>query len=202
MPKITYGICNVYAAKITVSGSSVSYGSPVELPGASELTLQTQGEEVKIYASDVVYYRDQNNQGYSGNLNLYNIPDSFYKDYLGYIEDTNGVLVESDNAPCADFALIFEFKTDNGAQTKRAVLYNCHAARPQLSGKTKGDTIAPEPFSIPITASPAIDTGYVKASVLGDATNTTWSGWLSAVYTPVLASAETNSNEGGGGATG
>lgn len=181
--KITYGIKNVYAAKITNTSGTITYGTPSALPGARELTLSTVGEDVKIYADNVVYFKTGVNQGYTGTLSLYAIPDAFYTDYLGYIKDTNDVLVESATASKADFALIFEFETDTD-ETKRSVLYNVTASRPEISNTTKEDTIDPQPFEIPIVASPAIDTGYVKASIVGDSDDTTWAGWLAAVYTP------------------
>lgn len=180
--KITYGIKNVYAAKITITNGAITFGTPAALPGASEITLSTAGEDVRIYADNVVYYKTGVNQGYTGTLSLYAIPDTFYTDYLGYIKDDNDVLVEAADGAKADFALLFEFDTDT-AKTKRTVLYNVTASRPEISSSTKEDKIDPQPFAIPITASPAIDTGYVKASIVGDEDDETWAGWFTAVYT-------------------
>lgn len=179
--KLTYGIKNVYAAKITNTDGVITYGTPKAITGATEITLSAAGEEVKIHADDAVYFVTSVNGGYTGNLNTYTLPDWFYTDFLGYIADANGVLVESEGAPKADFALIFEFATES-AKTKRNVLYNVSASRPEVSSKTKENTIDPQPLSVPLTASPAIDTGYIKASIVGDSTDTTWAGWLSEVY--------------------
>ena len=148
--KITYGIKNVHVAKISVSSEgTVTYGEPKALPGASEITLSTVGDPVKVFADNVVYYKAGVNQGYSGNLVIYNVPDWFEKDYLGMFEDSNGVLVEDSAGVSAEFALIFEFNTDS-AKTKRNVMYNCSASRPEISGSTKNKPkMADQPYIFP-----------------------------------------------------
>ena len=182
--KVTFGIKNVYYAVKTVSElGAVSYGTPVRLPGASEISLPTVGDPVKVYADNVVYVKFNVNQGYEGNLSIYNIPESFSKDILGMSTDGNGVLVENASAVQKDFALLFEFDTDT-AKTKRNVLYNVSAGRPDQNGKTKEESIDPEAYSIPIAATPLEGTEWVKASVVGDSTNATWTNWFSSVYTP------------------
>lgn len=181
--KVTYGIKNVHYAKITRSESGVvTFGPPVALPGASEIALSTVGDPVKVYADNIVYVKFHVNQGYDGNLSIFNIPDAFSKDHLGMTLDSNGVLVEVASADQADFALLYEFDTDT-AKTKRTVLYSVSAGRPEINSATKEETVDPQPNSIPITASPASDTEYVKASVVGDASDDAWASWFDSVYT-------------------
>ena len=185
--KVTYGIKNVYYAPITISESGVvTFGTPVALHGASEIALSTVGEPVKVYADNVVYVKFSVNQGYEGDLSVYNIPDTFSQAHLGMSIDNNNVLVEAASATQQDFALLFEFDTDT-AKTKRTALYNVSASRPEINGATKEDTIDPQPFAVPIVASPATDSGYVKASIVGDSNDATWASWFSSVYTPAAA---------------
>lgn len=182
--KITYGIKNVYAAKKTVSELGVvTFGVPAALPGATAIALPPVGENKKVYADNVVYTTLATNQGYDGNLSIYNIPDWFSQDYLGMVIDSNGVLIESASGVKSNFALIFEFDTDT-VNTKRNVLYSCSAGRTDLNGATKEDTADPKAFSIPVVASPLEGTEYVKASKSGNSTDATWASWLSSVYTP------------------
>lgn len=136
-----------------------------------------------MYADNVVYTTITTNQGYDGNLSIYNVPDWFSADYLGMVIDSNGVLVESASSVKSDFALIFEFDTDT-ADTKRNVLYSCSAGRTDLNGATKEGTVDPQAFSVPIVASPLEGTEYVKASKVGNSMDPTWASWLSSVYTP------------------
>lgn len=182
--KLTYGIKNVHYAKVSVSESgAVTFGTPKPLPGASEIALSTVGDPVKVYADNVTYEKFHVNQGYDGNLSVYNIPDAFARDHLGMYIDSNGVLVESADATQDDFALMFEFNT-NTSKTKRTLLYSVSAGRTEINGKTKEESIDPEALSIPLTASPDATTGYVKASIVGDANDPAWASWFSSVYTP------------------
>lgn len=182
--KLTYGIKNVHYAKVSVSESgAVTFGTPKPLPGASEIALSTVGDPVKVYADNVIYEKFHVNQGYDGNLSVFNIPDAFAKDHLGMYIDGNGVLVESADAVQDDFALMFEFNT-NTAKTKRTLLYSVSAGRTEINASTKEDTVDPEPLSIPLTASPDATTGFVKASIVGDANDPAWASWFSSVYTP------------------
>ena len=184
--KITYGIKNVYYVPITESGGTVVYGTPKAWPGATEIALPPVGEAgKKVYADNVTYLKLHTNQGYAGTLSVFNVPDDFAKNHLGVVEDANGVLVEDANALHADFALMFEFDTDT-TKTKRNVLYRCSAGRTNINGVTKRETIDPTPIQIPITAEPATDTEYVKATILGGSTDDTWANWFSSVYTPSL----------------
>lgn len=182
MEKITYGIQNVYYAKATEGDNgALTYGSPVALKGATEISFSTVGEPIEVYADDTMYYKESVNQGYDGNLNIYAIPESFYTDILGMTTDENGVLVEKSTDKGSAFALMFEFLTDS-ADTKRTVLYNCTASRPEISESTKEETVDPEAFSIPIKCSPRKDNYKVKASVVGNSTDETWAGWFTSVY--------------------
>lgn len=184
--RITFNIKNVHVAKKMVSDTGVvTFGVPVALPGAKEISLPPVGEKKKVYADGAVYVTLGTNQGYDGNLSIYNIPDWFSRDYLGMTIDSNGALIESASGVQSEFALIFEFDTDT-ANSKRNVLYNCTAGRTDLNGATKEETVDPQAFSIPIVASPLEGTEYVKASKAGNSTDATWASWLSSVYTPAL----------------
>lgn len=183
MEKITYGIRNVYYAIKAVSAGLVSFAPPVPMPGAYEISLPPVGDPVKVYADDGVYYNQTVNQGYDGKLSLYAIPESFQRDVMGMVKDSNGVMVESADAVQKEAALLFEFSTDE-ARTKRAVLYSCAFGRSEIASKTKSDTLEPNGFSIPVTASPLDGSAYVKANILGDKNVPAWASWFSSVYMP------------------
>jgi hypothetical protein len=58
---------------------------------------------------------------------------------------------------------MYEFSGDEKAT--RHVNYNVTVARPNIQSTTKGSSIQPVTDVLNITASPATDTGYVKAKI-------------------------------------
>ena len=110
--KVKYGLKNVHAAILTetvVDGvTTYSYGTPKPVPGAVSISLEAQGETSPFYADDIVYFRTNANNGYSGDLEIALIPEWFRTDILQEDDDANGVLVEkSDIGESVKFALLF-----------------------------------------------------------------------------------------------
>ena len=187
--KVKYGLKNVHAAILTETVSdgvtTYSYGNPSPVPGAVSISLEAQGETSPFYADDIVYFRTNANNGYSGELELALIPEWFRTDILKEEDDTNGVLVErSDIGESVKFALLFEFTGD--VKGIRHVLYNCSASRPSLESQTKEETVEPGTEKLTITADPRGD-GLVKARTGDGTAPATYNGWYSAVYVPVAA---------------
>lgn len=190
--KVKYGLKNVYYAVATIDASThaATYSTPVAFPGAVSLSLDPEGELTPFRADNVDYWVGNSNNGYSGDLEMALITDSFRKDVLGYTNDDNGVLVENKDVEAVHFALMFQFEGDQKA-TKH-VLYNCTSTRPSAAGETTAETIEPQTETVTITASSiynaSLEREIVKAST-GDSTDTTvYDGWTSAVYSPEVAS--------------
>lgn len=183
--KITYGIKNLkYAKKTITEDGSVTFGTPVAIPGAYEISLPIVGDTAKVYADNITYVKIPSNQGYDGNFGCYGLPESFLTDVLGYTKDENSVLIEKASSEVSEFALLGEFSTDT-VKTKRWVLYNCSAKRPEFGGQTKEETITAKQVSVPITATPLEGTDeLIKATVTGDDSNSTWKNWFDKVYMP------------------
>lgn len=147
--KVKYGLSNCYYA--VYSESSGTYGTPVAMPGAVNLSLDQEGETNKFRADNIDYYVSISNNGYSGDLELALIPDSFRTDVMGEVVDgTNGLQYEAANVNPAAFALMFQFEGDEHAT--RHVLYYCKATRPTLASQTTEETIEPVTETINITA--------------------------------------------------
>ena len=179
--KVKYGLKNVHYAVITETGGVITYDTPKPIPGAVSLTLSPRGERTDFYADDMLYYTSATNDGYEGDLEVALFPDEFKKDVLGYKEDANGALFEDANAIPKNFALLFEFSGDKNAV--RHVLYNVSPSRPNLQSSTKTNTSEPQTETMSIVASPAPDTGMVKAKV--EPGNAQYDTWYQQVYTYV-----------------
>lgn len=192
--KIKYGLSNCYYAKGTESTQTANvwtYSTPVALPGAVSLTLDADGDNTTFHADNIKYWVGNNNQGYSGGLELALIPDQFKTDCLGELTSNKQVLLEDVDAALGHFALLFQFEGDKNH--RRHVLYNCTASRPSLSGSTKAESIDPQTETINVSAAGEYNTGLsktiVKASTMDTTDATTLSTWFTTVYQATALSA-------------
>jgi phi13 family phage major tail protein len=187
--KVRFGLSNVHYALLTYGeNGAVTFGTPTRIPGGVNLTLSPEGDMSPFYADNMVYYMAGINAGYTGNLEIAKIPDSFKTDVLNYVTDSAGALVETTNAEYKPFALLFQIEGDKNA--RKHVLYNCMANRPQITAATTGSAKNPQTETIPLTCgsipNTVLDTEIVKASaVTGDSA---YSGWFTTVHVPAAAS--------------
>ncbi len=180
--KVKFNICNVQYALLTAGADgTVSFGTPVPMPGAVSLSLDPNGEPSNFYADGYAYYTISNNMGYEGDLELAMVPESFRTDVLKESLDANKVLVESASAETENFALLFEF--DGDVRKIRHVLYNCSAARPTIEASTKEDEIEVQTETLTIKAAP-LPNGFVKAKTGDDTTDSVYQDWYKSVYLP------------------
>ena len=184
--KVKYGLKNVHYAVLTPGEEgTVTFAKPVRIPGAVNLSLNAQGDETKFYADDMAYYVTTANDGYSGDLEIAVVPDSFRKDVLKETEDeTDMVLLENAAAEPALFALLFEFDGDQKAT--RHVLYSCACSRPGISSSTRTNAKTPSTDTLTITASPLSD-GRVKAKTTASTTEEKYNSWYQQVWEPAGA---------------
>ena len=182
MNKVKFGLRNCYYAKATMGASGdISFGTPVAMPGAVSLSLDPEGESENFYADDSVYFVVSTNNGYSGDLELALIPESFLKDIMHETEDDNGVIVENKDAQPEHFALLFDF---TGDQKKiRHCMYYCTATRAGIAGDTKEDKTEVKTEKLTIKSTP-LPNGVVKAKTGSNTTDTVYNSWFSRVYLP------------------
>lgn len=182
MNKVKFGLRNCYYAKATMGASGdITFGTPVAMPGAVSLSLDPEGESENFYADDSVYFVVSTNNGYSGDLELALIPESFLKDIMHENEDTNGVIVENKDAQPEHFALLFDF---TGDQKKiRHCMYYCTAQRAGIAGDTKEDKTEVKTEKLTIKSTP-LPNGIVKAKTGSNTADSVYNSWFSRVYVP------------------
>ena len=187
--KVKFNLWNVYYAPLlTNTTSKIEYGTPIAIPGAVSLSLDPTGENTPFYADGIEYYTISNNMGYSGDLEIALIPESFRVDILKESHDSNKVLIENKDINVGKFALLFRF--DGDIRAINHVMYNCSVSRPKIGSKTNEESKEVQTETLTISAKPLVK-GYVKAKT-GDSTpQTVYDNWFKSVYLPASAAAAT-----------
>jgi len=184
--KIKYGLSRVYYALATIDTSTgtATYATPVAIPGAVSLSMDPSGEQNKFYADNVAYASFAANAGYEGELEIALIPDSFRKDVLGEVEDSD-ILIEKASASAKPFALLFQFEGDEDAT--RHVFYNVTAARPNVGSKTTEEDVEVQTETLNLSCGSIfnvkLDDNIVKGKI-SDKTKQTYTDWFNSVHQP------------------
>jgi phi13 family phage major tail protein len=175
--KVRFGLENAHYAPIDEGADgTLTFGTPIPLPGSVSISLDPQGDPLEFYADNGLYYSEDTNNGYDGDLELAEIPDQFTQDILGD-ELIDGVLYENKDKQGKKFALLFEFKGDKKA--RRHVMYYCAASRPKIEGKTTEDKKDVQTSTLSFRSRPHPTTHLVKAKSTADMAN--YDNWYTSV---------------------
>ena len=187
--KVHFGLKNVHYALITYTSGVPSWGAPVKVPGAVNVTLSKESSDTDFFADDVKYYHTASNNGYTGSLEMADFPITMRQALWNQEVSTTGkLLIEDVDAPAAEFALMFEI---DGDQTpERYCFYRCTASRPDVSGATKSDSVEVQTQSCDLTIMPVIDptaaskiNGKVYYRTTADTPSATYTSFFSTVST-------------------
>lgn len=189
MAKVKFGLKNVYYAVATIAADgSATYGTPVALPGAVNLTLDPEGENTPFRADNIDYWTSVSNNGYSGSIELALVPDDFRVAVLGEVVGGNGLQYEAVKNSAVHVAVMFQVENDVNAT--RHVFYNCVFTRPGSGSETTPTGgISPVTETMNITASSvyvaALEADVVKAKCkTGDSA---YASFFDAVVLPTAA---------------
>lgn len=179
--KVKFGLRNVKYSKITITGGVETYATPVDIPGGVSISLSPVGDPAEFYADDVLYFSQASNQGYEGDLEIALLPKSFLTDILGYIEDTNGAIIENAEQTTSSFALGFEIQGDQ--KGNRVWMYNCSCVRPNQESNTKEKGTSPVTEKLSIKVAPRLSDKQIKVTMTLSETNTLiYNGFFTSVY--------------------
>lgn len=180
--KVLFGLSNVHVAKQTGTGA---YDTPVAMPGSVNMTIDAEGDQEVFYADNMAYYTANSNAGYTGELEIADIPNEVLAWMLGWTVDKNGALVEVADGVPTPFALMFDVQGD--AKPRSTVYYNVTANRPSDEWSTTEDTTTVTTKKLPFTATPAkIGGKNVVRSVIEESTanSAVYKTFYTKVYTP------------------
>ena len=160
--KVKLGLSNVHIAKMIFGeDGTITYDTPFAIPGAVNLSLDAEGEETPFFADNVKYYNSYANNGYSGDLEIADIPEKFRVDILGESKDKNGALIEKSDVEIAPFALMYQIEGDKTG--RRCVYYNTTVSRPSSEASTVEESKEPKTDTLSITTGPRSTDKKVRA---------------------------------------
>lgn len=179
--KVKFGLSNVVMAVMTETNGAITYGTPIAVPGAVNLSLEPQGDTNDFYADNYIYFSSTANQGYEGDLEIAMIPDEIRTAIMGETTDANGAFVETSNDTFKNFA--FGFQIEGDAQARKFWYYNCSLTRPTNAGATIEESKEPQTDTLTIKAMPRSTDLKVRAFIEKNENNTAvYNGFFNEVY--------------------
>ena len=191
--KVTFGLEKVHIAffdELAVPGQP-AWKTPIAIPGGVRWTPTAVGESSTFYADNTAYFTVTANNGYTGELELANIPDAVLAEMLGWLIDDNGMVVEVSDAIPKHFALLGQVQGDK--RNRRFVYYDCVASRPAKERTTKNESITPATDVLNLTVSTIEIDGrmIVKGDLeLSDSNAVQYNSFFNSIYTPTFGGGE------------
>lgn len=185
--KVRFGLSKLYYAVLT-EGSTNAWATPVAIPGAVRMDISNNGTDNTFYADNVAYFKSSANNGYTGSLEVVQIPDQMLTDVWGMTLNNDGVVIEKTGVQPKPFALIFQVGTDDVDELN--LFYRVvPTSKPISSPATTEDTV--EPFTttfdfeaLPLVSGAAAQQGLIKAKTTPTTDQTTTAAWFTTVYVP------------------
>lgn len=168
--KVQFGLSNIKLFPITKDeATGTTYGEKIDLPGAVTLSLDSEENEGKFYADNVLYYSTFKSSGYSGSLEIAKIPVDILVEIFGQIKDsTSGALVEKATDQTKQFGMAFQIEGDESPTVYQYMKVSC--GRPSVKSNTITDSAEPVTAELKISAAPRMSDQAIKAIFEKDAT--------------------------------
>ena len=167
--KVVFGLENVHFCTYTVgTGGTVTLGTPMHVPGAVNMSLESESEENVFYADNVKYYTSYSDNGFTGELEMAAFPDDFKTTFMNYQALTDGGIAQIKGVKNKDVCIIFESKGD--AQHTRGILYNVALGAITREYSTTNESDEPVTATLAFTVNGDNGTGIVQAKYDPEAT--------------------------------
>lgn len=166
--KVEFGISNLYVGTYTVSGSTVTLGTPYHQAGAVSFSPEESSEKNTFYADNTEYYTSYTGGTFEGDLTVAKFDDTFKTTFLGYIEKTDGGIGIVKNAEKPSVYIMFQVEGDD--QSRRVIMYNCTMGGISREYATIEETKEPTTESISVTVTGDNTTGLSMVSYNEDDT--------------------------------
>ena len=186
--KIRFGLKNVHYAVLT-EGSTNSWETPVHVPGAVSISVDSNVTDNSFYADNITYYKSFADNGYTGTLEMALISDEMLKDIWGMTVDTTSkVMYEKSGVQPKPFALLFQVEGDQDEELN--LFYRViPTTKPTAGSSTKGESVEPNTQSfdfeaLPLVTGASAQLDLIKARTTADTTSTVRESWFEEVNVP------------------
>lgn len=160
--KVRFGLSNIHIGTYTEgTGGAVTLGEPVAQPGAVNLSLDPESEENTFWADNVKYYVTNQDNGFSGSLEVAKFDDAVKKAFLGYIDVANGGIAHIKGATKPKVYIAAQAEGDE--QGRRFILYNVTLGQIQFEAATTEDAAEPATETVDINVTGDNKTGITMA---------------------------------------
>ena len=185
--KVRFGLSKLYYAVLT-EGSTNAWATPVAIPGAVSMDIADNGSSNTFYADNIAYFKSISNNGYTGSVEVAQIPDKMLTDVWGMTIDSNGVLLEKSGVQPKPIALLFQVDTD-GVNELNLFYRVVPTSKPTSSPATVEDSVTPFTTSfdfeaLPLVTGSSAQLDLIKAKTTPTTSTATAAGWFNGVYTP------------------
>lgn len=182
--KVEFGISQLHVGTYTVSGDSVTLGTPYHQKGAVSFSPEEQSESNNFYADNIAYWSGYSGGSIEGDLEVAMYDDAFKTQFLGYKALTSGGLANVKNPTKPNVYIAFQIEGD--AESRRVILYNCSLGAITREYNTIEESKEPATETLAVTCTGDNATGVTMATFKpGDAGYDTL---FSAPTAPVIAS--------------
>lgn len=182
--KVEFGISQLHVGTYTVSGDSVTLGTPYHQKGAVSFSPEEQSESNNFYADNIAYWSGYSGGSIEGDLEVAMYDDAFKTQFLGYKALTSGGLANVKNPTKPNVYIAFQVEGD--AESRRVILYNCSLGAITREYNTIEESKEPATETLAVTCTGDNATGVTMATFKpGDAGYDTL---FSAPTAPVIAS--------------
>lgn len=181
--KVKFGLSNVHIAKRTETGGKITYEAPVALPGAVSASIDSNSNQNIFYADNIAYFTSNSKTSKKVELTVADIANAIMKDYLGYVDNKAGGIVETNKPTNGAFALLFQIETD--AKARKFCFFNCTASESGEEYGTMEDKTDPVTSKLSVTClGDAMSNGYVGFRNISNPGDANYDTFFTAVTAP------------------
>ena len=160
--KVEFGISELHVGTYEDNNGTVTLGTPYHQKGAISYAPEEETNENVLNADNSAYWSQYSGGKISGDLTVAMFDDKFKKDFLGYVELSDGGLAKVKNAVKPNVYIAFQIEGD--AESRRVILFNGSLGAIKRDYNTTTESIEPDTETLGTTFIGDAETGVTIAT--------------------------------------